>query len=301
MRIAIIILYITIGMLIGFTGSAEAGPNILAVQSIRVAPYEDAIRGFEQASDTMVKRVVISELQHNEVEKIIQKNAPDLVLAVGMDALIETRRIKNTPIVYLMVLNPESILAKEPNITGVSMNLSPERQLDVLLNVLPEVPSLGLLYNPKRSGRLVRDIRKTAENAGVKLIAIEIERSRDVPLSLSRLKGKIDVFWMIPDTTVITPETLEYLLLFSMNHKIPILTFSDKYLNLGAMLAIGIDAFDIGRQAGEIGKIILSGRRAKTIRPRDARKAIISINLKIAKKLGVRVNENAIKNARIIP
>jgi putative ABC transport system substrate-binding protein len=105
---------------------------------------------------------------------------------------------------------------------------------------------------------------------------------------------------MIPDLTVITPETVEFLLLFSLENQIPLLAFSDKYVELGALLSIGIDPFDIGRQAGEMAKKILSGGDVRNVQQVDARKAIISVNLKIARKLGMNIDEKMIRKVKIV-
>ena len=65
-------------------------------------------------------------------------------------------------------------------------------------------------------------------------------------------------------------------------------------------MSVGIDAFDIGIQAGEMAEKILSGRDIMNARQVDARKAVISINLKVAKTLGIPIDEKIIRKARII-
>lgn len=280
-------------------GLAEAGHEIVAVQSIRVAPYEEAIKGIESVCDAKITRLVVSELEGADVVKKIDEIKPDLVLAIGMDALSRVKTIKNIPIVYLMVLNPQFILSGE-NITGVSMNIPQETQLITFLKVLPDSKAIGLLYDPNKTGYLVKRIREAAGKSSITLIAKGIHSPRDAPSLIPDMKGNIDLFWMLPDITVITPETVEFLLLFSLENQIPILTFSDKYVELGALMSIGIDPFDIGSQAGEMAKKILSGRDVKDVQRVDARKAVISINLKIARKLGIAIDEKIIKGARII-
>jgi putative ABC transport system substrate-binding protein len=143
-------------------------------------------------------------------------------------------------------------------------------------------------------------VRDAAVKMDVNLMATAVHRSRDVPLLLNTMKGKAGVFWMLPDITVITPETVESILLFSLENHIPILTFSEKYLELGAMLSIGIDPFDIGCQAGEIAQKIFSGSAVRDVQHVDARKALISINLKIAGKLGMTIDKEVIRNIRVI-
>jgi len=279
---------------------SEARQEIVAVQSVRVAPYEEAIKGFKNVCDVKIKKLVLSELEGTDVSEKINEIRPDMVLAIGMDALSRVKMIENIPVVYLMLLNPQSVVSGEKNITGVSMNIAQERQLRAFLEALPDLKSIGLLYDPDRTGYLAENAREAAGEIGINLIAKEVHRSSDVPLLIKDMKGKIDAFWMLPDLTVITPETVEYLLLFSLENTVPILTFAEKYVELGALMSVGIDAFDIGTQAGEMAEKILSGRDVETIQRVDARKALISINLKVAGKLGTSIDEKVIRKARIV-
>ena len=272
----------------------------MAVQSIRIQPYEDAVQGFESACGAKIKRLIISELKGTDIVEKINEIRPDMILAVGLDALSRVIRIKDIPVIYLMVLHPQSILSGEKNISGVSMDIPQEKQLRTLLDALPQTKTVGLLYAQEKTGRLAKKAREAAREIGIKLLAKEVHSTRDVPQSIQDMKGKIDVFWMLPDLTVITPETIEFVLLFSLENKIPILAFSEKYVELGALMSVGIDAFDIGIQAGEMAEKILSGRDIMNARQVDARKAVISINLKVAKTLGIPIDEKIIRKARII-
>jgi len=293
-------IFIFLLFLTSFIESAEAGQKVLAVLSIPIAPYEQAIKGFEQVYGSEIKRLFISESKAKDVQKTIREIRPDMVLAVGRDALFIARQIKTIPVVYCMVLNPRSILSGEKNISGVSMNLPPEKQLSELLKVLPAAHDIGLLYDPDQTGSFVQGVRDAAAKMGVNLTAMAVHRSRDVPLLLNTMKGKIGLFWMLPDITVITPETVESILLFSLENHIPILTFSEQYLELGAMLSIGIDPFDIGCQAGEIAQKIFSGSAVRDIQHVDARKALVSVNLKVAGKLGITIDREVIRNIRVL-
>ena len=293
-------IFILLLFLTSFIESAEAGQKVLALLSIPIAPYEQAIKGFEQVYGSEIKRLFISGSKEKDVQKTIREIRPDMVLAVGRDALLIAGQIKTIPVVYCMVLNPRSILSGEKNISGVSMNLPPERQLSELLKVLPAVHKIGLLYDPDQTGNFVQGVRDAAQKMDINLTATAVHRSRDVPLLLNTMKGKVGLFWMLPDITVITPETVESILLFSLENHIPILTFSEQYLELGAMLSIGIDPFDIGCQAGEIAQKIFSGNAVQDVQHVRARKAVISINLKIAEKIGMTVDKEVIRNIRVL-
>lgn len=286
--------------LILFQGLAEAEQEIVALQSIKVAPYEQAVEGVKSVCGARIKRLVISELKGADVVDTINGIKPDMVLAIGMGALSKVKVIKGIPVVYLMVLNPQSILFGEKNVTGVNMNIPLEKQLHTLREALPGLKKVGLLYDPGRTGSLVRAAQNAAGRIGIKLLAMKVHSTREVPSLVRDMRGKIDIFWMLPDLTVITPETVEVFLLLSLEDRIPILTFSEKYVELGALISIGIDAFDIGRQAGEMANAILSGKDVGGIKPVDARKAVISVNLKVARKLGIRIDEKIVRNARVV-
>lgn len=281
-------------------GSVWAGQGIVAVQSVRIQPYEDAVKGFESACGVRIKRLIISELKGTDIGEKIREIGPDMILAVGPDAFSRVIRFKDIPVIYLMVLNPQSLLSGEKNIGGVGMDIPQERQLRTLLEVLPQTKTVGLLYAWERTGRLVEKARTAARQIGINLLAREVKGSGDVPQAMQEMKGKIDVFWMLPDLTVITPETIEFVLLFSLENKIPILAFSEKYVELGAFMSIGIDAFDIGVQAGEMAEKILAGRGATDVRHVEARKPVVTINLKAARRLQITIDEKIIKKVGTI-
>jgi len=271
-------------------GSAEALHEVAAVPSVRVQPYEAAIKGFSSICRSNIVRMVLSEWGGADVVGEIKRIRPDMVLAIGSDALSLVKGIKNLPIVYLMVVNPQKILLGEKNITGVSMNISPDKQLKALLNAMPHTKRIGLVYDPRRTGPFVMEAQRAAAQMGVTLAAKALYSAKDVPSFIAEMKNSIDVFWMLPDTTVITPETIEFLLLFSLENNIPLLTFSEKYLEMGAFMSTGIDPFDMGVQAGEIANRVLLQKGIGPWEQVHARRMVISTNLMIAEKLGIRLN-----------
>ena len=278
----------------------DAACEIAAVQSMRIAPYEQAFKGVQSVCKYKMKRLVFSELGEADILKEIGEIMPDMVLAIGMDALLRVRSIQDIPVVYLMVLNPRSILSGQKNIKGISMNIPQEKQLITFTRVFPDIKRIGLLYDPDKTGHLVKRARDAAGKTGIVLIAKDTYSPKDVPPLIEGMKGKIDAFWMLPDMTVITPETIEFMILFSLENRMPVLTFSRKYVELGALISIDIDPYDIGRQAGEMVKKIAAGEEVSNIENIDARKADIMINMKIARKLGIRINEKALKKAGTI-
>jgi putative ABC transport system substrate-binding protein len=280
--------------------SVASAAEIIAVQSISIKPYNDALRGFKSACNCNVEQFVVSEMEGEDIVKKIHKAKPEIILAIGFDALKKIKEIKEIPIVYVMILNPQSVISDEYNITGVNLYIDPEKQLYLINKVLTDARSIGLLYDPAKTGNFVKKAKLAAAAMGIKLIAKENHSSKDFPALLNGMKGEINAFWMLPDLTVVTPETVELLLLFSIENGIPVITFSDKYLKMGALISLNIDANDIGKQAWEITEKVLSGKDIKKIARTGARKADLTINSMTARKMGIIVSDEIFYNARSI-
>jgi putative ABC transport system substrate-binding protein len=268
-------------------GLASAGQEVLIVQSMRIKPYDEAVNGFKSVYNPRMRRQVLAESGNLDLVENIYSSKPAVIIAVGLDALSRVKQIADIPIVYLMVLNPQSVLSDQANIRGISMHIPFKKQIKMFLNTLPGTRTVGLLSDPSRTGYFLQQSKTYAASVGIEVIAREIHRAKDVPAGMQDLKGKIDVFWMLPDLTVVTPDTVEFMLLFSIENNLPLLTFSEKYVEMGAFMSLNIDAFDIGRQAGEMAKEIVSGKKIQELEQAFARRAIVSTNLMTARKIGI--------------
>ena len=276
------------------------GSGILVVKSLSIKPYNDAIRGFKSVCPARTSSLISAELDEADIADNVRKDRPDLILAVGMDALEKVRTIGDVPIVYLMVLNPRPLLNNNHSITGVSMYIQPEKQLDAFRKVLPRASRVGILYDPAKSGAFVRKVQRIAEAAGLELVTRKVQSSRDAATALDGMKGKIDSLWLLPDTSVVNPGTIDLLLLSAIEYRIPVFTFSEKYTEKGALFSLEVDAEEAGKQAGEMANRILNGADVSRIDKADAREGDLSINLIVARKLGITVSNSAIRQARVI-
>ncbi len=282
-------------------GSTVYAGDILVVQSYKIRPYDEALRSFKNVCNGKISNLVFHELDNSaDIARVVRKTHPELILAIGMEALAKVKSIKNIPVVYLMVLQPHSIVQGEKNITGVSMNIPPEKHLATLHKLLPSIKRIGLLYDPRRNGSYAKKAYSSAKAYGFELVAREVYSSRDVPGLLENMKERIDLLWVLPDITVVTPETTGFLLLFSVQNNIPVHIFSSKYLDMGAFTSLDTDPIELGKQAGEIAARILAGADVSEIAGADASNPVLSINLKVAKKLGITIPPDVLHKARVI-
>ncbi len=108
----------------------------------------------------------------------------------------------------------------------------------------------------------------------------------------------IDALWILPDDTILAPEVVQYMLLFSYRHKVPLLGLSERHAQMGALLSLSFaSSEDIGRQAGELANSILEGKTAGEIPYTTARLVKLIVNLRAAQKLGIEIPKSIIAMA----
>jgi putative ABC transport system substrate-binding protein len=262
--------------------------NVIVVKNADYRPYSEVLRGFRDACNCDVREVKLQD--EKEVEDL-QKSS-DAVVAIGTSVFKKVKAIKNLPVIYTMVMPSETGSALPPNISGVSMDISPGTYIATMKEVFPLAKKIGLLYDPKYTAAFVGEAAKAASAAGVELIAKEVHDPSEIVALLDRMHDRIDIFWMLPDPTVVTAETIDYLLRFSFQNNVPVFSFSKKYVDMGAVAALDVDPYDMGVQAGQIVNELVSGRRG-AIRA-YARTSRLAINAKVAKKMGLRIRDEMI-------
>ena len=295
-RIPVILISTILFLVLVGPAPAFSGVQVLVLLSAHVKPYEEALSGFRLACYCTTRKIVLSGTgPYFDLSQEIEATAPDLVLAVGREALVQLKNIRDMnktqdiPIVYMMTLNPEPLTSDWENVPGVRMTNSPYRQLTSFLRAAPRVQRIGLLYHPAKSEKFVEGAVAAAAHAGVELIIKETQRPEDIPGLIDEMAGMIDAFWMIPDASIVMPESTEAILLFSVKNMVPVLTFSDKYLEFGALMSmsVSINAVDMGRQTGRMVERILDGTDIALINDAYAEDGVLTINELVAKNLNI--------------
>ena len=276
-----------------FSEEATETKSVLAVQTFHVQPYDQAVTGFEKTFTGNVKRLCICDAPSVPVPSRIEKSRYDLFLCVGLNSLTEMVSVHAVPVIYLMVLAPPPEVLANPNYYGISMTVRPKDQLDIVQKVLPGVKTIGLLYGSQASVPFVKSAKGVVEGADLTLMDRKIEGPKEFVAALKAMNGQIDMLWMIPDLEILSGENMELLLLMAVENKIPILAFSDKFLDLGAFMSISVDASDMGKLAGNLAGSILA-RDSRVPHMVYSENPKITVNTKLLEKLDIEFNADAV-------
>lgn len=284
-------------------GTAEAG-RVAVLLSAKVSEYEEALKGFKEAAPHEIVAVydMDGDLDRGrkQLAEIETKIKPDLVFAVGIWALqVIVSRPPPLPVVYAMVLNPPSVIgAATKNVTGASMNVPVEQSIRLFKQLGPQVKRIGVIYNPAKTGYLVKRAQVVAREDGLELVTREINSAKEVIGALESFQDGIDALWIVPDETILSQAVVQQMLLYSYRRKVPLLGMSDRHAQMGALFSLSFaSGEDIGRQAGELAQAILTGRAASDVPYTSARKLFLTVNLKAAQKLGLEVPQAILTRA----
>lgn len=269
--------------------------EIMVLSSGNEVPYTLAGKAFEKYMTTYlpirgVKSIQPVTLQFHTIEKGRESNSvaeieranPNLLVTIGLRALrtaVETGK----PLIFLLVSKDKINLPEKYNGTGVYLDQGSGQEFGEVIRLLPRVKRVGVVYDPDKTGALVAG----AENAWPRLTFIRapVASSKEVVARLKDLRGNVDLLWMVPDLTAVTPQTEQSYYRFSLEQRVPLLTFSQRYLERGATIAGVFDIPAMGEKAGELAVQVVGGVAPGSIAPVPAVKRIIKVNKKTADKL----------------
>jgi putative ABC transport system substrate-binding protein len=275
--------------------------GIAVLKSHDIAPINQALAGFVATCPEPITTYDLGGSTSNSRGIIdrIMASPPRLIVAIRpLAAQVARAEVRGVPVVFAMVRNPRKSGLEGDNIAGISLDVPIEAQLAMYRALLPTIRVIGVIYDPEKTGTLVKEAAEMAERFGLRFLATPVASQTEVPAALRSLLGKVDALWMLPDDTVITPESLTFFLLTAFKQNLPVLTVSDAFVEAGALAALSPDYTDVGRQACQLSREIESGQRhpaqASIVPPT---KVNIALNLQTARQLGLILPPEMVQSA----
>jgi len=232
---------------------------------------------------------------------------PDAIVGIATpsaQALVAAS--KSIPIVYSAVTDPVAAqLVKDwkptgGNVTGVSDLLELEKQIDLIKRVVPNAKRVGMVYNPGEANSVVvvKSIKELLNKAGMTLVEAAAARTVDVGSAAKSLIGKVDVIYTNTDNNVVS--AYESLVKVGNDAKIPLIASDTDSVKRGAIAALGINYYDLGRQTGKVVARILKGEKAGDIASATSTKLELFVNTTAAQKQGVTLPADLISSAKTV-
>jgi len=278
--------------LLGISQSPPAAGSVLVVASLGVEAHRSAIEGIQAAlgkSSSLIRVVELAEARSGLAAGVrLSTPGTRVIIAVGSEALqiVEAER-PTVPVICTMILRstPEPNPTLSPAAT-VSLDITVTSLLARLKVLFPEKTRLGIIRNPALGGLNSFPLRPRSQLQGFTVRVVDCIGAEQLLAALDSLQGQVDFVWCLPDDTLYNSATIKPLILASIEHRLPLIGFSENFTRAGAAVGIYPDFVDIGIQTGELARHVLEGRPLHA--PEGPRRLKVAVNQSVFRLLGLR-------------
>jgi len=235
----------------------------------------------------------------------VNSNDSDLAISISTPVLqAAMRKIDKKPLVFSTVLDPfqagagTSETEHRPNLTG-SYVVHPYSEMTATIReVMPRVVKVGTLFTPGEVNSVVARERfeKLLKKEGLELVSLPINGATEASDAASSLcQSGIDVFCQISDN--LSNSCFPAIARACETAKMPLFSFATPQIKRGALLAVGSDYSEEGRQTAFLAAEVIRGADPSRIPFRPSLKVQRAVNLDIAQRLGISVPPGWVQKA----
>ncbi|RXT17024.1 ABC transporter permease [Rhizobium leguminosarum] len=295
---------------------AKADDVTVAVTAIVEHPALDAARkgvldaltaaGYKEGENL---KFVFESAQGNpataaQIARQFAGDEPNVIVPISTpsaQAVVSSTR--DIPVVFTAVSDPlgaqlvKNMDKPGGNVTGLS-DMSPVGEhLALIKEILPDVKSIGYLYNSgeANSVSLLAVLKTEAEKAGLKVVESAATKSAEVQGAARALVGRADAIYIPTDNTIIS--ALEGAVAVAEESKLPLFTADTDSVSRGSIAALGFNYYDVGKQTGEIVVRVLKGENPGDIAVKTAAGSDLVVNKAAAVKMGVTLPQSVLSRA----
>ncbi|WP_293766259.1 ABC transporter substrate-binding protein [uncultured Aquitalea sp.] len=230
---------------------------------------------------------------------------PEVIVAIATpSAQAVVAATRTVPVVFTAVTDPvaaklvSSWKASGTNVTGVSDMLPLGPQIDLIQKVKPTAKRIGMVFSPGEANStvVVKEMKEELAKRGMTLVEAPAPRTVDVAPAAKSLVGKVDAIYTSTDNNVVS--TYESLVAVANQAKIPLIAADGDSVKRGAVAALGMNYYDMGRQTGKIVARLLKGEKPGAIAPEKGVKLNLTVNPAAAQKQGAPLSAALLKEAQ---
>jgi putative tryptophan/tyrosine transport system substrate-binding protein len=235
-------------------------------------------------------------------------NHPDVIVTITTPtSQAAVAATKDIPIVFSTVTDPlaakvvSTVTHPGGNVTGVSDLVPTQAQLDIVKKLVPNLKTLGLLYDPGLdNARSTADaIKALAPKMGFTTVDSAAMGINNVPSAAQALVGKVDAIFVPNDTTVYG--AFESVVKIAQDAKVPVFTAERRSVQRGAVATVGFDFGQMGVVTGDVVDKVLRGAKPgdmDVVFMKDLPDSLgLYVNKTSAEKMGVTIPPDVLAKA----
>ena len=316
-------LAVAIGALVGCGSSEKASTTakndvkkIGVVQLVEHAALDQANKGFV---DGLAKRNYIAgknvefdqqnaQADQSNLQNISQRfvnDKVDLICAIATPAAQSVANATSTiPIVGTAITDYESAkLVKSnekpgTNVTGTSDMNPITAQIDLLIELTPNIKSMGIIYtsselNSQIQAKIAEDY---AKSKGLEVKVATVSTVNDIQQAARSIVPDVQGIYVPTDNVLAS--SMPTLAAITDEAKIPVVAGAGTMVADGGVATLAVDYYKLGLQTGDMAADILDGKsKPEDMQIETQKEFHVVLNRERIKKLGIKVPENILKLA----
>ena len=229
----------------------------------------------------------------------------DLILAIATPtAQAVAQAITDIPVLFTAVTDPvgaqlvASWEAPGANVTGTSDANPVKEQLDLIKQVVPQVKTLGVIYNSGEDNSVTQLgwVKDAAGPLGIEVKEAPAPTTADVQQATESL-GEVDAIYIPTDNTVVS--AINGVLGVAEAKQIPVFGAEAGTVRAGAIATYGLSYYELGRQTGQQAvRILTEGADPATTPVETQANLDIYLNLGAAARMGVTLPQALLDQAK---
>ena len=207
------------------------------------------------------------------------------------------------PIVFAAVTDPVAAELvdswKKPggNITGTSDWMDVGYQLEIMLEAVPSIKKVGVIYNSGEVNSQVQvdELKKAAGKQGVKVVEATASVSTEIMPASKAIVDRVDAMWFPTDNLVVN--SLESVLKVCEDKQVPLFGSETSQTKRGVIASAGLSYYDVGVSAGKQAAQVLNGKDPGSIPVNKVRMNKLSVNTAAAERMGIELPQSFLDKA----
>jgi len=297
---------------------AAAQTSIGIIQIVEHPALDAARKGFldalkdngYEADKNLTIEYLSAQGEQSNLNSIAQKFATskhDLILAIATpSAQAMASATTEIPILITAVTDPvdaklvDSMEKPGGNVTGTTDMNPIKEQIDLLLQLVPNAKSVGVIYNAGEANSevQVKIVEEVAAPLNIEIKKATVTSSADVLQAAQSLVGKVDAIYVPTDNTVVS--AAQSVIQVANENKIPIIAGESSVVEAGGLGTIGINYERLGYQTGEMAVRVLNGANPADMPIESQKDFEIVLNQEAIDILGINVPDDLKSKATII-
>lgn len=188
------------------------------------------------------------------------------------------------------------------NVTGTS-DLNPvSEQVDLMTKVLKDLKVLGIIRSSaEQNSQIQADmIKAICKEKGIEVVEMTVSSVNDIQQAAQDLVNK-NVQAIYAPTDNIISSAMPNLIRVTNDAKLPVFCAEEAQVEKGALITVGINYKELGKQTGVMAARILKGEALPKDMPIETAKNYqVTINQEASKLLGIEIPEELKKDANLV-